>query len=125
MEKRQSFHILRKTENEMRPMKHVLKTLKHNGIFVPKYEFKGFNIKIGSITLKLTAKSEQMAVAWIRKRQSPISPPDKIFMKNFMREFLEQLKQENQTLEFLNNFASDYLKRIENLSHGEASTPSE
>jgi len=73
-------------------MKHVLKNLKHNGIFVPAYEYKSFNIKIGTNTLKLTPKSEQMAVAWIRKRQSAASPPDKIFMKNFMREFLEQLK---------------------------------
>jgi DNA topoisomerase-1 len=123
MEKRQSFHILSKTKNEMRPMKHVLKTLRHNGIFVPQYEFKCFNIKIGSNTLKLTAKSEQMAVAWIRKRQSAISPPDKIFMKNFMQEFLEQLKQENPTLGFLSNFASDYLKRIENAPPGEAPNP--
>ena len=55
-----------------------------------------------------------MAVAWIRKRQSAASPPDKVFMKNFMAEFLEQLKQENPLLQFLANFASGYLKKIEN-----------
>ncbi len=94
-------------------MKHVLKSLKHNGIYVPKYDFKEFTIKIQGQTIKLTPKSEQMAVAWIRKRQSAASPADKVFMKNFMYEFIEQLKQENPTLQLLGNFASEYLKKIE------------
>ena len=97
----------------MRTMKHVLKSLKHNGIHVPQYEFKGFKIKIQGQTIPLTVKSEQMAVAWIRKRQSAVSPPDKVFMKNFMREFLEQLKVENLSSEFLRSFASEYVKKIE------------
>ena len=96
-------------------MKHVLKSLKHNGIYVPPYELKGFKVKIQGQTIPLTVKSEQMAVSWIRKRQSALSPPDKIFMKNFMREFLEQLKTENPTLAFLTSFASEYLNKIENL----------
>jgi DNA topoisomerase-1 len=93
-------------------MKHVLKSLKHNGIYVPRYEFKGFKVKIQGHTVPLTEKSEQMAVAWIRKRQSALSPPDKIFMKNFMHEFLEQLKNENPSLDFLRSYATDYLERI-------------
>ncbi len=48
-------------------MRHVMKSLKHNGIFVPIYDYKGFSIKINGQTVKLTPKSEQMAVAWIRK----------------------------------------------------------
>ncbi len=48
-------------------MKHVMKSLKHNGIFVPIYDYKGFSIKINGQTVKLTPKSEQMAVAWVRK----------------------------------------------------------
>ncbi len=95
-------------------MKHVLKTLKHNGIFVPQYEAKGFSVKIRGNTIDLTAKSEQMAVAWIRKRQSAASPPDKVFMRNFMREFLEQLKKENPTKGFLGTFTQEYLQKIEN-----------
>src|SRR4030066_778238 len=94
-------------------MKHVLKSLKHNGIFAPQYELKGFKVKIQGQTISLTVKSEQMALAWIRKRQSVLSPPDKVFMKNFMREFLEQLKVENPSLGFLGSFASEYVKRIE------------
>ena len=27
-------------------MRHVMKSLKHNGIYVPTYDYKGFNVKI-------------------------------------------------------------------------------
>ncbi len=87
-------------------MRQVMKSLKHNGIYVPSYDYKGFNIKIQGQTIKLTPKSEQMAIAWIRKKQSTLSPPDEVFEKNFMQEFLEQLKQENPSL--------DVLKKMEN-----------
>ncbi len=123
MEKLQSFHLC--IERTLRHMKHVLKSLKHNGIFVPQYEHKGFTIKIQGHTIKLTPKSEQMAVAWIRKRQSTVSPPDKLFMKNFMREFLEQLKTENiPTCGFLGSFAQEYIKKIENYSANDITNPS-
>ena len=87
-------------------MKQVMKSLKHNGIYVPSYDYKGFSIRIQGQTIKLKPKSEQMAVAWIRKKQSFLSPPDEVFEKTFMQEFLEQLKQENPAL--------DFLKKIEN-----------
>jgi DNA topoisomerase-1 len=95
-------------------MKQVMKSLKHNGIYVPSYEHKGFSVKIQGQTIPLKTKSEQMAIAWIRKRQSAASPPDKVFMKNFMREFLEQLRAENRSLQFLEAFAAGYLQKIEN-----------
>src|SRR3972149_7458698 len=96
-------------------MRHILKSLKHNGIFVPQYDHKKFTIKIrGETELLLNPKTEQMAVAWIRKRQSALSPPDKVFMKNFMHEFLHQLELENPPNEYLKYFASEYLQRIEN-----------
>jgi DNA topoisomerase-1 len=84
-------------------MKQVMKSLKHNGIYVPSYDYKGFSIKIQGHSVKLTPKSEQMAIAWIRKKQSVLSPPDEVFEKNFMEEFLKQLKQENPALDFLKN----------------------
>jgi len=65
-----------------------MKSLKHNGIFVPTYDYKGFSVKINGQELKLAPKSEQMAVAWVRKSLSTVSPPDKVFKHNFMREFL-------------------------------------
>ncbi len=94
-------------------MKHVMKSLKHNGIFVPPYDYKGFNITIQGNTLKLTPKSEQMAVAWVRKAQSVVSPPDSVFKKNFMKEFFEQLKLENPKAKFLDGFASKYLANVD------------
>jgi DNA topoisomerase-1 len=89
-------------------VKHTINSLKHNGIYVPPYDYKGFNIKIHGQTLKLTPKSEQMAIAWVRKTQSTVSPPDKVFFKNFMREFIEELNRENPS------FSLDYAKIIEN-----------
>ena len=98
-------------------MRHVLKNLKHNGIFVPQYELKGFKVKIQGQTISLTVKSEQMALAWIRKRQSALSPPDKVFMKNFMREFLEQLEGgESIVRNSCASFASEYMKKIGELT---------
>ena len=94
-------------------MKQVLKNMEHNGVYVPQYDCKGFTIKIGDHKIKLSEKTEQMAVAWIRKRQSAASPPDNVFMRNFMNEFLDELKNENSSLIFLDSFKSDYLKRIE------------
>jgi DNA topoisomerase-1 len=125
MEKRQSFHPpIGLPSLRCITMKHVLNSLKHNGIFVPKYEYKGFTVRILEQTVKLTPKSEQMAMAWIRKRQSAVSPPDKVFMKNFMREFLEQLKVENSSPQFLNTFSSEYLNRIENYTANDLTNPS-
>jgi DNA topoisomerase I len=106
-----------------KPKKHVMQSLKHSGIYVPQYEAKGFSVKIRGATLKLMPKSEQMAVAWIRKRQSAASPPDKVFMKNFLHEFLEQLKQENPTAEFLGSFTIEYLNKIENYATPDVGNP--
>ena len=94
-------------------MKHKMEKLKHNGIYVPTYDYKGFSVKIHGAKLKLSSKSEQMAMAWIRKTMSLTTSPDKVFMKNFMQEFLEQLKQENPTLQLLTSFTEKYLKSID------------
>jgi DNA topoisomerase-1 len=95
-------------------MKHILKSLSHNGIYVPPYYYKGLSVKIQGRTIKLTPKSEQMAIAWIKKTQSILSPPDKIFQKSFIKEVLEQLKTENPEMNFLKLFSSDYLRKVEN-----------
>jgi DNA topoisomerase-1 len=95
-------------------MKHAMKSLKHNGIYVPSYDHKGFNIKIEGQKIRLKPKSEQMAISWIRKKQSALSPPDKVFIMNFMQEFLKQLKDENQSLRLLDAFLAEYLQRIGN-----------
>ena len=97
-------------------MKLVMKSLKHNGIFVPTYDYKGFNIKINGQTVKLTPKSEQMAVAWVRKNLSVASPPDQVFKHNFMREFLNQIKTENPSAAYIHTFIPKYLASIEHPS---------
>ena len=106
-----------------------MKNLKHNGIFVPPYETKGFSVKIQGHTLPLKEKSEQMAVAWTRKALSTVSPPDSLFKKNFMREFLEQLKKENPSASFLDSFSPNYLANIDKspatLNNGNAPTANE
>jgi DNA topoisomerase-1 len=91
----------------------TLKTLRHNGIYIPSYDYKGFTVKIQGHNIKLGQKSEQMALAWAKKLRSP-SPPDKVFYKNFMQDFLNQLKMENPSSEFLARFSTEHLKSIEN-----------
>ncbi len=97
-------------------MKHTMKSLKHKGIFVPIYEPKGFSITINNHKIELKEKSEQMAVAWVRKSLSTVSPPDNVFKKNFMKEFLAQLKAEYPSDTFLDDFISKYLESFDNQS---------
>jgi DNA topoisomerase-1 len=92
-----------------------MKSLKHNGIFVPPYDLKGFKIKIQGQPVTLTEKSEPMAVAWVRRTLSTtIPPPDQVYTKNFMKEFLEQLKKENANAEYLDTFTPKYLESFDN-----------
>ena len=100
-------------------MKDVLKNLRHNGVYVPVYDFKGFKIKILGKKIKLSPMSEQMAIAWIRKKQSILSPPDKIYEKNFKQEFLEKIKQENSELDFINTFSKNHLEKMAKTSFQE------
>lgn len=99
-------------------MKHNLKSLQHNGIYVAPYNYKGFTIKIKEHTIKLKPKSEQMAIALVRKNQSA-APPDKVFYKNFFQDFLEQLKEENPSLAFLEQIQNEYMNKTENDSSNE------
>ena len=86
-------------------MNYKMKSLKHNGIYVPPYDYKGFTIKIQGQPIKLSPKTEQMALAWVRKEQSPTSPPDKLFFKNFIQIFLNELEAENPSSKILQDFA--------------------
>jgi DNA topoisomerase-1 len=84
-------------------MKYKMQSLKHNGIYVPTYEPKGFSVRIQGTRIKLSPRTEQMAVFWVKKEQSKTTPPDRLFYKNFMEDFLEALKLENPSLEVLEN----------------------
>ena len=60
-------------------MKYKLKSLKHDGIYVPPYEYKEFSIKIQGHPVKLSPKTEQMAIALVKKEQSTTAAPDRVF----------------------------------------------
>ncbi|NWF86661.1 DNA topoisomerase I [Candidatus Bathyarchaeota archaeon] len=93
-------------------MKYKLKSLQHNGIYVPPYEYKGFTIKIRGHPIKLSPKTEQMALALVKKEQSITTPPDSVFYRNFLQDFLYQLKIENPSSPVLEQFYSEYMKKI-------------
>jgi DNA topoisomerase-1 len=94
-----------------------MKSLKHNGIYVTPYDLKEFKIRIQGQTFVLTEKSEPMAVAWVRRILSTtIASPDQVYTKNFMREFLEQLKKENANAAFFDSFTAKYLESIDDSS---------
>ena len=84
-------------------MKYAMKSLKHNGVYVPPCESLGLSVKVEGHALKLSPRTEQMALAWVRKEQSQTTPPDRLFYKNFMRVSVEALKQENPAATFLNH----------------------
>jgi DNA topoisomerase-1 len=94
-------------------MKYTMKSLKHNGIYAPPYDFKGFSVMIQEKPVKLSPKTEQMALMWVRKKISPTSPPDTVYYRNFIQEFLEQLKQDNPELSFLESICQEYLRSID------------
>jgi DNA topoisomerase-1 len=68
-----------------------METLHHNGVLVPpKYGGKGLSVKIKGEDVRLTAKQEEMAVAWAKKVGTPYVE-DKVFAKNFHKDFSEKL----------------------------------
>jgi DNA topoisomerase I len=84
-------------------MKYVMESLKHNGIYVPIYVPIGLSVKVLGNRIKLKEKTEQMAIAWVRKEQSITSPPDRVTYRNFTHAFIGALISENTTLSFLND----------------------
>ncbi len=94
----------------------MMKSLKHNGIYVPPYDYRGFSVAIQEQPIKLRPKTEQLVIAWIRKTQSLTNPPDRVFYKNFIQDFLKELKSENSSLGFLEAFTSKHLERTKDPS---------
>jgi DNA topoisomerase I len=94
-------------------MKYCMKSLKHNGIYVPPYEYQGLSVKVHGQTVKLSPETEQMAIAWARKKLSVTSPPDKLFYRNFVEDFLRALNSENPSQGFLKDFTVSHVKSLE------------
>jgi DNA topoisomerase-1 len=56
-----------------------------------------------------------MALAWARKKQSLTTPPDAVYYRNFIQNFLDQLIHENPTVKFLEPFYGEYVKKINDI----------
>jgi len=67
-----------------------MKQLIHNGILIPKYEWKGLCISVKGKRIALSAKQEEMAVAWVRKIGTEYVK-DKVFVRNFFFFFCKAL----------------------------------
>jgi len=85
-----------------------MKNLKHNGIYIPAYDCKSLSIKIQDKIVKLRPRTEQMALAWARKRQSITSPPDQVYYRNFIRDFLETLVKEHPSEKSMEDLCANY-----------------
>ena len=67
------------------------KKLQHNGIlFPPEYEKQGITIKIKGETINLNINQEEMVYQWAKKKDTPYAQ-DKVFQKNFTRDFAKTL----------------------------------
>ncbi|MDH5806928.1 MAG: DNA topoisomerase I [Candidatus Verstraetearchaeota archaeon] len=62
----------------------------HNGVLIPEYKPLGFKIKFKNQEIKLTPEQEEMAVAWVKKLSTDYVK-DRIFVKNFFKDFKKAL----------------------------------
>jgi len=67
-----------------------MRQLIHNGVLVPRYEWKKFRIRIKGREIELTPEQEEMAVAWVRKLGTDYAK-DGVFVRNFFRDFCRTL----------------------------------
>ena len=67
-----------------------MKQLIHNGVLIPKYEWKKLCILVRGIRMQLTPKQEEMAVAWVKKLGTEYVK-DKVFVHNFFDDFCKAL----------------------------------
>ena len=72
----------------------MLTQLVHNGIVVPEPpERKGLSITVRGVEVHLTARQEEMALAWARKKDTPYVK-DLVFAANFLLDFCAALSVE-------------------------------
>ncbi len=89
-------------------MQHLI----HNGLVVPKYEWKRLSIKIRGKEVQLTPHQEEMAVAWVKKLGTDYVN-DKVFVKNFFSDFCEALglKEKLDPADFDFSAIIDYVEK--------------
>ncbi|MEM5792334.1 MAG: DNA topoisomerase I [Candidatus Aenigmatarchaeota archaeon] len=87
-----------------------MKQLIHNGILVPKYDYKGFSIKFKGQKIKLTEDQEEMALAWVKKLGTPYVE-DEVFVKNFFSDFCKALNVSGNKDDFDFSEIIDFVNR--------------
>jgi DNA topoisomerase-1 len=70
----------------------ILNQLEHHGIIIPKYEYKGYSIRVRGREKKLNPLQEEMAVAWVKKLGTPYVQ-DPVFIENFFKDFIGKLEE--------------------------------
>jgi DNA topoisomerase I len=76
------------------------KKLQHNGIlFPPEYEEQGIKIKIEGVTINLDINQEEMIYQWAKKKDTPYVQ-DKVFQKNFTKDFSKTLDSEFKKISY-------------------------
>jgi len=76
------------------------KTLQHNGIlFPPPFESKGIKIKIKGESVDLTLDQEEMVYQWAKKKDTPYVQ-DKVFQKNFTKDFAKTLPSKFKNIKY-------------------------
>ncbi|MDC6463540.1 DNA topoisomerase I [Nitrosopumilus sp.] len=85
------------------------KKLQHNGIlFPPKYEKQGITIKIKGETINLDINQEEMIYQWAKKKDTPYAQ-DKVFQKNFTKDFTKTLDSKFKKILYENiDFSNAY-----------------
>jgi len=73
-----------------------VKQLIHNGVLVPRYEWKRLHISVGGRRIDLSPGQEEMAVAWVRKLGTDYAG-DRVFVRNFFRDFCRALGVDEKT----------------------------
>jgi DNA topoisomerase-1 len=72
--------------------------LVHNGVLIPAYEPRGFTVRYEGERLSLTPEQEEMALAWVKKLGTDYAG-DRVFVKNFLRDFSEALGLDSPRIE--------------------------
>ena len=76
------------------------KTLQHNGIlFPPPFESKGIKIKIKGESVDLSLEQEEMVYQWAKKKDTPYVQ-DKVFQKNFTKDFAKTLPSKFKNIKY-------------------------
>jgi len=106
-----------------------MKQLIHNGVLIPPYEYKGLSITVNGNRIRLTPEQEEMAVAFAKQPLERME--DKVFVKNFLKDFYAALgvnnSPQNNSIDFseVKQWVEEEKKRKEMLTKEEKKALSE